>query len=84
MDGLWWRRDGLRSRKYKLLSRRSAINEMRAVQGREKKNAFWVETQGHFAADPEKRLTGQVVWGILDLRQIRIRRKEDELWQRRF
>jgi len=51
---------------------------------REKKNAFWVETQGHFAADPEKRLTGQVVWGILDLRQIRIRRKEDELWQRRF
>ena len=31
-----------------LLSRRSAINEMRAVQDREKKNAFWVETQGHF------------------------------------
>ena len=57
---------------------------MRAVQGRENKNAFWVETQGHFSADPEKRLTGQVVWGILDLRQIRIRRKEDELWQRRF
>jgi len=57
---------------------------MRAVQGREKKNAFWVETQGHFAADPENRLTGQVVWGILDLRQIRIRRKEKELWQRRF
>ncbi len=84
MDGLWWRRDGLRSRKYKLLSRRYAINGMRAVQGREKKNAFWVETQGHFSADPEKRLTGQVVWGILDLRQIRIRRKEDELWQRRF
>ena len=74
----------MRSRKYKLLSRRCAINEMRAVQGREKKNAFWVETQGHFSADPEKRLTGQVAWGILDLRQIRIRRKEDELWQRRF
>ena len=57
---------------------------MRAVQDREKKNAFWVETQGHFAADPEKRLTGQVVWGILDLRQIRIRRKERELWQKKF
>lgn len=52
---------------------------------REKKNAFWVETQGHFSPlILEKRLTGQVVWGILDLRQIRIRRKEDELWQRRF
>ena len=74
----------MRSRKYKLLSRRSAINEMRAVQGREKKNAFWVETQGHFSADPEKRLTGQVVWGILDLRQIRIRRKERESWQKKF
>ena len=84
MGGLWWRRDGLRSCKYKLLSRRSVINGMRAVQDREKKNAFWVETQGHFSADPEKRLTGQVVWGILDLRQIRIRGKEDELWQRRF
>ena len=57
---------------------------MRAVQGREKKNAFWVETQGHFSADPEKRLTGQVVWGILDLRQIRIRRKERESWQKKF
>ena len=57
---------------------------MECGPGGEKKNAFWVETQGHFAADPEKRLTGQVAWGILDLRQIRIRRKEDELWQRRF
>ena len=32
----------------------------------------------------ENDLTCWVVWGILDLRQIWIRRKERELWQKKF
>lgn len=32
----------------------------------------------------ENDLTSRVLWGILRIRQIRIRRKERELWQKKF